>query len=334
MDLAIVGGGIMGLCAAWSAAKRGARVTLVDPQPVVNEHNASNDDSKVFRLAYGAQKRYVQLAKRALVGWRQLEDEAGRTLLHQTGLLMFGPQNGFAQQSARTLLEMGERVHMMQGPIDGFADVKEAVMDPSGGWLDARACLRAAEERAVAAGASVRRGVGATSVRAGEVQLTTGETLRPRAVLVAAGFGAPRLVPALRARIRVTRQPELFFDAPADFPETPTFAAFEEGFYGFPRSMGTVKIADHNKGPAVTNFEVRPPPTAKEVETARAWLRKRMPDLAARPMTRHRICLYDNAPDDQFILGKADGVVVGAGFSGHGFKFGPAVGEDLAALAL
>ena len=323
----------MGLSTAWAAATRGASVTLVDPRPTINEHNASNDESKVFRFAYARQREYVLLAKRALALWRQLEDETGRALLHQTGLLMFGPPGGFHQQSARTLLEMGERVQIMKGPIPGFEGIDEAVLDPNGGWLDARACLRALEERALAAGVTLRHGVAAKSARAGEVVLDDGTKLAARAVVVTAGFDAPRLMPGLRSRIRVTRQPELFFDAPMDLPETPTFAAFEEGFYGFPRKEGAIKVADHTKGPAVLDLVHRPPVTGNELAKARAWLRLRMPDLAERPLARQRICLYDNTSDDRFILGKMDGAIIGAGFSGHGFKFGPAIGEELAALA-
>lgn len=333
MDLVIVGGGLMGLSTAWVAAGQGRTVTLVDPRPTINEHNASNDESKVFRFAYGRQKNYVQLAKRAYTLWRKLEEESGRTLLHQTGLLMFGPPGGFHQQSARTLLEMGERVQIMKGPFPGFDDIAEAVMDPMGGWLDARACLRALDERATAHGAILRRDVAAKSVRAGEVQLTDGTTLTAKRVIVTAGFAAPRLLPHLRGKIKVTRQPELFFDAPSDFPETPTFAAFEEGFYGFPRRDGAVKIADHQKGPAVIDYEHRPPPSAKEVHTARTWLAKRMPELAHRPLARSRICLYDNTPDDDFLLQRVDDIIVGAGFSGHGFKFGPAIGDELSQMA-
>ena len=326
----------MGLSTAWAAAKRGKKVAVVDPRPTINEHNASNDESKVFRYAYGQQRQYTRLAKRAHALWRELEDSSGRTLLHQTGLLMFGPRGGFHEQSARTLLEMGERVQMMKGPIPGFEGIVEGVVDPMGGWLDARAVLRALEERAEAHGATIRRGPGAAakSVRADAVTLEDGTTLAARAVVVTAGFHAPRLLPGLRGRIRVTRQPELFFDAPADFPDTMTFAAFEEGFYGFPRQGGAVKVADHTKGPGVADLEHRPPVTNKEVEAARAWLRRRMPALAGRPLARSRVCLYDNTSDDHFVLGKADGVVVGAGFSGHGFKFGPAIGEELATLAL
>jgi glycine/D-amino acid oxidase-like deaminating enzyme len=44
-------------------------------------------------------------------------------------------------------------------------------------------------------------------------------------------------------------------------------------------------------------------------------------------------CVYDNTPDEDFILDRIGNVVVGCGTSGHGFKFGPLLGEWLAALA-
>lgn len=256
---------------------------------------------------------------------------------------------------------MGEDVRVTKGPFPPFVDVDEFVIDPKGGWLDARACLEALEARVIAAGAHVKRGLAATAARAGDVALDDGSRLEARAVVVAAGFHAPQLVPGLRPRIRVTRQVELFFDAPLDYPGSPPFAAFEEGFYGSPNVGGAVKIADHRKGPTVTDFEHRPPATVQEIGTARAWLTKRIPALASRPVVRQRVCLYDNTVDDDFLLARVDaaprrtllawsprrrrdraahedntssrGVVVGAGLSGHGFKFAPALGEELACMA-
>lgn len=339
-DLVVVGGGIMGLSTAWAAAKRGARVVLADPRPTVNEHSASNDVSKIFRLAYGRDRPYVLLAKRALLGWRELERASGKTLLHQSGLLLFGAPGGFAEQSARTLLEMGEPVEAYEGAeaqrrFPAFSGVGRAIVDPQGGWLDPRACLTALEERATAAGLRIERS-GAASIRTGEVVLANGMRLAARSIVVTAGFHAPRLLPFLRARIRVTRQPELLFRAPADLPPIPVFAALEEGFYGFPQQDGLVKVADHRKGPAVMDVERRPPVTPQEEATAREWLRRRIPALADAPLAGQRICLYDNTPDDRFVLGPLPDrprVVVGAGFSGHGFKFAPEVGRRLAAAA-
>ncbi|MHB8606649.1 MAG: FAD-dependent oxidoreductase, partial [Thermoplasmatota archaeon] len=112
-DLAVVGAGINGLATAWQAARAGHSVVVLDARPLVNEHNASNDVSKIFRFAYGADAGYVALAKEALVGWRELERESGAALLHQTGLLLWGPRGGFGGQSAATLARLGERVERL-----------------------------------------------------------------------------------------------------------------------------------------------------------------------------------------------------------------------------
>jgi sarcosine oxidase len=42
--------------------------------------------------------------------------------------------------------------------------------------------------------------------------------------------------------------------------------------------------------------------------------------------------LYTNTLDERFIIERHGRVVVGSACSGHGFKFAPAVGEQLAAL--
>ena len=46
------------------------------------------------------------------------------------------------------------------------------------------------------------------------------------------------------------------------------------------------------------------------------------------------VCPYDNTADENFIVERIDGIVVGAGTSGHAFKFGPLLGEQLAELVL
>jgi glycine/D-amino acid oxidase-like deaminating enzyme len=75
----------------------------------------------------------------------------------------------------------------------------------------------------------------------------------------------------------------------------------------------------------------------QEVADVRAFLRRVIPKAAAGKLALVDRCMYDVTPDEDFILdlhpgGK--GIVIGSGFSGHGFKFGPLIGELLAALAL
>ena len=61
-----------------------------------------------------------------------------------------------------------------------------------------------------------------------------------------------------------------------------------------------------------------------------------MPNIEPQP-ARHSVCMYTMTPDSHFIVDRHprfSNVVIGAGFSGHGFKFTSVLGETLARLAL
>jgi glycine/D-amino acid oxidase-like deaminating enzyme len=73
-----------------------------------------------------------------------------------------------------------------------------------------------------------------------------------------------------------------------------------------------------------------------ETERVREWLRRTIPEAGDAPLAATDLCMYDLVDDEDFILDHhpADPrIVVGSGFSGHGFKFGPLIGDLLAALA-
>lgn len=350
--MAIVGGGVVGLGAAWALAKRGVPCALLDALPRRTERNASNDESKVFRVAYGEREDYSRLALASLEGWRTLEREARRRVLHPHGLVMLGrTPDSFAAQSHATLqrldrepawtegAEVGQRYAAFAGA--GFA---HAALDRDGGLLDPPAVLEALETEAIARGARVHRDrhVMALEQEGRDWACVLGHgRVRARRVIVAAGYRAPLLLPELAPFLSCTRQPEFAFaprdPAPFEPPALPVFAAFEDGFYGFPLHRGAVKVADHRKGPEAPWEPPRDPPTAAEERSCRAWLARAMPGLADAPMARSRLCHYDNSPDDDFLLGPhpaREGLVLAAGLSGHGFKFAPVLGEALAAWAL
>ena len=77
------------------------------------------------------------------------------------------------------------------------------------------------------------------------------------------------------------------------------------------------------------------PVGAGDTEPVDAFVTQHMPGLGAR--TRSTVCLYPMSWDEHFILDRLPGdarVTIGAGLSGHGFKFAPVIGEALANLAL
>ena len=113
-------------------------------------------------------------------------------------------------------------------------------------------------------------------------------------------------------------------------------------FYGFPSFAdpaggppGGVKVAFFRGGqpctPATIERTVRP----DEIGAMRTFVAPRMPDLPG-TFLKAVTCMYTNTPDEHFVIARHPGheqVVVACGFSGHGFKFVPVVGEILADLA-
>jgi sarcosine oxidase len=103
----------------------------------------------------------------------------------------------------------------------------------------------------------------------------------------------------------------------------------------------TYKVSHHTPGPPLDTYD----PTSA---TATAPLldaddpahlavltdavRRLLPGLDPEPSATER-CVYDNSVDTDFVLDRVGNVVVGCGTSGHGFKFGPLLGELLADLA-
>jgi sarcosine oxidase len=342
----------MGLAAAWALSERGVQSAVLDPFERRTERNASNDESKVFRIAYGDRAHYSRLALRSLDGWRRLEARAHRDILLPHGALLLGRAPGsFAARSAAILEDIGraparldarelERVH----PAFAGGGFEHAVLDRDGGLLDPPAALEAMETEAIARRARVFRGRRVLALEPegqGWACVLEHGRVQARRVIVAAGHRTPLLLPELAPLLRATRQPEFFFTPPAAgpyaAPQLPVFAAFEDGFYGFPLHRGAVKLADHRKGPEVPPEPPADAPALAEEQVCRDWLARAMPGLSGAPLARSRLCHYDNTPDEDFLLGPhpaKPGLLLAVGFSGHGFKFAPAVGEALAAMAL
>ena len=70
----------------------------------------------------------------------------------------------------------------------------------------------------------------------------------------------------------------------------------------------------------------------RDVAQLRSALRRWIPDLDSPPLYAET-CMYTTTADETFILERRGRIVVGSPCSGHGFKFAPAIGERLAALA-
>lgn len=340
-DVVVVGAGAMGSATAWWLARRGVDVVLVEQFELGHDRGSSHGETRIFRFAY-PEARYVRLAMEALPLWRELESEAGRTLLETTGAVDHGDPGAIAATAAALdacgapyeLLDpaaAAERWPAMR--FDG-----SALFHPDGGRCLAGAAVAALQERAAAHGATVRGGVGAATLATagGGVVVRTpgGEEWRARVAVVTAGAWVRRVLGGLAPmREHVVTREQIQHFAPLDDTAWPSFIHHRAPWtYGLLTPGLGVKVGLHHTGPQVD------PDTVGELDDAMAtaaadYVRRWFPGLDPTPLERSR-CLYTTTPDESFVLERHGPIVIGSPCSGHGFKFTPRIGQILADLAL
>jgi monomeric sarcosine oxidase len=360
-DVVIIGAGIMGASAAVEAARRGAKAALLDQSSLPNPRAASVDHSKVFRFAY-PDPLYARMAVDALALWHTLEEEAGERLMTRTGILLLGSgEDSFEAKTYDVLRGLGLEAELLAGsevaarfPQFDRGSFDYAVFDPSGAILHAERAVRASIGLAGRSGVTVVEGERVASVereKGGGVRILTergGDIACARAI-IASGPWTRALIPALAGKLRTTRQ-EVFYFEPApparpsfDAGRFPIFTALDTGFYGFPvHHAGAMKIANHGKGEPLDPLSFDPisfdgRASARGADECREFFARFLPALKDARLVEARVCIYNNTPDDDFIIDRhpeLENVLVVTGFSGHGFKFGPLVGRISAELLL
>lgn len=91
-DVIVIGGGPMGLAAAYNCAKAGQSVLVLEQFNFFNQSGSSNDLVRMFRTMY-TENYMADLAYQSLAVWRELEVDAGTALIWMSGLLNFGDPN-------------------------------------------------------------------------------------------------------------------------------------------------------------------------------------------------------------------------------------------------
>jgi sarcosine oxidase len=353
VEFAVVGGGLLGLSAARALHRRDREVVVFEQASVGHRRCGSYGPSRIFRLGY-PEPRYVEMAVAALDEWRELERESGTKLLTTTGQFSFGDDLDplyEAMKHAGATVEWASAADVAARFGPG-GDSERALFEPNSGVLHADECLRVL---AGTIGERLREHAPVTAVE----QDPNGVTIHTRDAIVQADVaivcpgpwstallplvlgpsGATR-VPTFATREHVAYVRPLVSNTPGTpgMPRaaiaTPIFIAHGvPAVYGLPTpALGSYKIAYHHGGDIVDPAGASLEPDAAAVQALEAATRHWLPDYE-RQATLVETCLYDNTPDENFILDRVGRIVIGAGTSGHGFKFGPLLGEMLADLA-
>jgi sarcosine oxidase len=352
VDVVVVGGGAMGSAAAWQLARRGHSVLLLEQFEPGHHIGASHGTTRNFNMAY-AEADYLDLVTEAKELWDELARETGRQLLDLVGLVNHGNvrrlQDIRASHAARDIeshfISAAEAADRWQG-MNFRGDV---LVVPGSGRVRAADALLALRQAAEARGARFEYSTPVRDIRAiGEdraVVVTDSREFTARRVVVTAGAWTAKLLGNL------VRLPELVVtqEQPAHFtpldeslawpsfnhnpePDDPRDAYWYSPVYGMLTPGEGVKAGWHGVGP-VTDPDARSfSPEPVQLEALLRYVREWLPGVdasSAVPIS----CTYTSTANEDFVLDSFGPVVVGAGFSGHGFKFTPAVGRVLADLA-
>ena len=349
-DILVVGLGTMGSAALYHLARQGAAPVGIEQYPVGHTHGSSHGHSRAFRVFYN-DAVYVTLVKAALPLWQELETLSGEQLLTPNGMLAFAKlgnerldenirvmQETKTSHEVLTAEEVTTRFPALQLPADSVA-----CYTPDSGFLNASRCVRTHVSQAERFGAAVHSGVSVHHIDIGkerpEVETSAG-SYRCRRLIVAPGPWASQLLKDLSLPLQVTRQQKFYFqpqDGAALYQpdRLPVYADYDLHYYGFPYYGPGIKVADDGHGP-VTSPETVDRALDLNVQNAlEQWLETIMPGVNP-SFVEGATCMYTLTPDHDFLIGHHplnSNIFVGAGFSGHGFKFSTIVGKILAELA-
>jgi glycine/D-amino acid oxidase-like deaminating enzyme len=196
-DVIVLGLGAMGSAAAMHMARRGARVLGIDRFGPAHDQGSSHGESRLIRKAYFESPAYVQLLERSYALWDALSADVGATLLHRSGLVLFGHRAAMASAVARDHGIVVERMSPAEArarfPGLRVDDELEPLYEPGAGWLEVERCVRAHLDVARAASADLRFGEPALAWR---VDPSSGHVEAPR---TCAARSTPRTLAASRA---------------------------------------------------------------------------------------------------------------------------------------
>ncbi|WP_347110215.1 FAD-dependent oxidoreductase [Paenarthrobacter sp. S56] len=350
VDVVVVGGGAMGSAAAWQLARAGKSVVLLERFEAGHHMGASHGATRNFNTAY-AGADYLDLLAESKILWDELAAEHGAPLLDLVGLANHG--------NVPKLREI-RAAHEERGIESYFISASEAadrwqgmnfstdvLFVPGSGRVRAADALAALRTSAESRGAVFKYSTPVRDIRVdgaeSVVVATEDAEYTAKRVVVTAGAWTTKVLEGLAKLppLVVTQEQPAHFTPldntlvwpsfnhnPDPDPNNELYEYWYSPVYGMLTPGEGVKAGWHGVGPVMDPDERTFQPVPQQLEAlvryAEEWLPGVDPSTAV-PIS----CTYTTTPNEDFVLDSFGPLVVGAGFSGHGFKFTPAIGRVL-----
>ncbi|KAM6931583.1 peroxisomal sarcosine oxidase isoform 3-T3 [Lycodopsis pacificus] len=307
-DCIVIGAGVQGSFTAYQLAEKKQKTLLLEQFILPHTRGSSHGQTRIIRKAY-EQGFYTHMMEESYELWAQLEREAGVKLYRQTGLLVMGPEDSQSYQLYKNNLQKNKvpmailnRDNFSQHiPNVNLAVGDGAVVDITAGVLYADRALKTVQGQFEKMGGVIRDNEKVTDIKSGPVVTvsTSAGVYRAKSVVITAGPWANRLLAhtGLQLPLKVVKM---------------------NVYYWKEKVPGTYDVKQRFPCFLLTECE----------ETKY--------HIYGLPSNEYP-GLMKMTPDQHFVLDRHpshSNIVFGAGFSGHGFKFGPIIGKLLCELIL
>ena len=348
-DAVVIGAGINGASTAYNLVKRGLKVTLIEKYVIAS--GGTGRSAAIVRQHY-SNPELVKMVKRSAHIFQNFDDEVGGDpgfvdcgwsfLVPAYASDAFSRNMELLSEHEIETKEISKQDLLEIDPRFNLDDVERIAYEPHSGYADPHASTYAYVKRFTDLGGKLRqmtpvRGLTITKGKLTAVETDDG-TIATETVVNAAGPWADRVGKwvGLEIPIEITREQEVLLETTdAGGPPRVVCSDMAKAIYYRP-DIGTRTVL--GRGYPKDYEQVDPDSYVERadpefVEESGSRLMERLPAYNKALVVDTYCGLYDVTPDWHPILGRVaepEGFIMCAGFSGHGFKTGPALGELMA----
>ncbi|MEZ5781241.1 MAG: FAD-dependent oxidoreductase [Rhizobiaceae bacterium] len=347
MNIIVVGAGIAGLSTAWALTKRGHNVTLLEQGAIPNPLAASGDHHRIIRRAYAKGSGYGPLITEAYEAWDELWEDLGESHLDARGFLCISREEGDEAEQYLEGMRAGDfGVDFVEAveaarrwPFLEPDTFRYAFFSKEGGALHCRRIASGMADWLRANGANVYEKSKVTAIHEeeGRVDLESGETLTADRIVVTAGAWVLKLFPQLGSDLTTYRTAVVYLRPPADLqtawdsaPVVLDVGGNTDGYIIPPSGDGGLKFGSGLHKVETSDAEWNRDPVEGEGEAIRNLFAPPMARIAEYEVTDVVTCAYTFTKDERFTAAEFGKCLVVSACSGHGYKFGAAVGRRAA----